>query len=98
VNTGWIGGPPGIGQRIKLACTRAIMDAIYSGELQKAPTTTEPIFGLAMVTRCTGVPEAILNPRASWPDPAAYDAAATSLLALFRHNMQNLGTTSSLAG
>jgi phosphoenolpyruvate carboxykinase (ATP) len=98
VNTGWIGGPPGVGSRIKLAYTRAIMDAIYAGELQKAPTTTEPTFGLAMVTRCTGVPEAILNPRASWPDPKAYDSAATSLLALFHHNMQNLGTTSSLAG
>ena len=44
VNTGWIGGPPGVGHRIKLAYTRAIMDAIYSGELRKAPTTTEPVF------------------------------------------------------
>ena len=75
-----------------------IRDRIYSGELRKAPTTTEPVFELAMVTRCTGVPDAILTPRASWADPAAYDSAATSLLALFRHNMQNLGTTSSLAG
>ena len=98
VNTGWIGGPPGVGSRIKLAYTRAIMDAIYSGELRKAPAVVEPVFELAMVTKCPGVPDGVLQPKMAWEDPVAYDAAATSLLALFRYNMQHLGEGGALAG
>jgi phosphoenolpyruvate carboxykinase (ATP) len=86
VNTGWTGGPPGVGQRMKLVETRAIIDAIHSGELRKAPTETDPIFGLHRVTRCPGVPDTVLNPREAWSDKAAYDSAAKHLAAMFQKN------------
>ena len=71
VNTGWTGGAYGIGSRIKLAYTRAIIDAIHSGQLAKAPTTTEPVFGLAIPTSCPGVPSEILNPEEHLDQTAA---------------------------
>jgi phosphoenolpyruvate carboxykinase (ATP) len=86
VNTGWSGGAYGTGHRIKLAHTRAIVDAIHSGALVSAPTTLDPVFGLAVVTTCPGVPSEMLTPRSTWPDPAAYDAAARKLAVLFRQN------------
>lgn len=86
INTGWSGGPYGVGSRMKLAYTRAIVDAIHSGQLKDSPTETDPIFGLHVVTSCPHVPSEILNPRQTWPDPAAYDAAAHKLAHLFRDN------------
>ncbi len=86
VNTGWTGGPPGVGQRMKLAETRAIVDAIHSGALRTAPTETDPIFGLHRITRCPGVPDAVLNPRESWADKEAYDASAKVLEVMFQQN------------
>lgn len=86
VNTGWTGGPPGIGERMKLAETRSIVDAIHSGELRNSPTETDPIFGLQRVTRCSGVNDTVLNPREAWSDKAAYDAAARQLAASFQEN------------
>jgi phosphoenolpyruvate carboxykinase (ATP) len=89
VNTGWSGGSYGTGQRMKLAYTRAIIDAIHSGELANAPTEADPIFGLHVVTRCSGVPQEILSPRATWSDPQAFDATAKKLAELFRQNFAN---------
>ena len=86
VNTGWSGGPYGVGSRMKLAFTRAIVDAIHAGQLTDAPTTVDPIFGLHVVTSCPGVPTEILNPRQTWADPADYDATARKLAALFAEN------------
>ncbi len=86
VNTGWSGGAYGTGERMKLAYTRALIDAIHSGELANAPTTTDPVFGFEVVTRCGGVPNEFLIPRQTWADPAAYDAAANKLADLFRKN------------
>ena len=86
VNTGWSGGPPGVGSRMKLAHTRAIVNAIHSGTLSSAPTTTEPIFGLHVVTQCPGVPNDLLQPRRAWSDPAAYDASARRLCESFEQN------------
>ncbi len=86
VNTGWTGGSYGAGSRIKLAHTRAIIDAIHSGELAKSPTQDEPIFGLSMPTTCPGVPSEILLPKSSWRDKGAYDATAAKLAELFRQN------------
>ncbi|WP_010583248.1 phosphoenolpyruvate carboxykinase (ATP) [Schlesneria paludicola] len=86
VNTGWSGGPYGVGSRMKLSYTRAIVDAIHAGVLKDAPTQVDPIFGLHVVTQCPNVPEEILNPRTNWPDPAAYDASATRLADLFDEN------------
>jgi phosphoenolpyruvate carboxykinase (ATP) len=89
VNTGWTGGSYGSGSRIKLAHTRAIIDAIHSGELAKAKFETEPIFGFALPTACPGVPSEILAPKNAWKDKAAYDATAKKLADLFRTNFAN---------
>ena len=73
---------------MKLAETRAIIDAIHSGELRTAPTEADAIFGLHRVTRCPGVPDIVLNPREAWADKTAYDAAATRLAAMFQQNYE----------
>ncbi|MBT8398858.1 MAG: phosphoenolpyruvate carboxykinase (ATP) [Rhodothermia bacterium] len=86
VNTGWSGGPYGEGSRIKLKYTRAIIDAIHSGELDDAPTTEEPIFGMQIPTEVTGVPSEILLPRNTWKSPEAYDRMAAKLADLFEKN------------
>ena len=86
VNTGWSGGPYGVGSRMKLAFTRAIIDAIHAGQLKDVPTNIDPIFGLHVVTSCPNVPAEILNPRQTWSDPAAYDVTAKKLASLFAEN------------
>jgi phosphoenolpyruvate carboxykinase (ATP) len=86
VNTGWTGGPYGVGKRMKLSLTRAIIDAIHAGSLANAPTERDPVFGFGTVTAVPNVPAEILHPRDTWPDAAAYDAAARHLAALFRKN------------
>ena len=86
VNTGWSGGAYGIGKRIKLAHTRAIVDAIHSGALGRAKTNRDSIFGFEVVTECPGVPGEILIPRNTWADKSAYDQAARKLARLFRSN------------
>jgi len=88
VNTGWSGGSHGTGKRMTLAFTRAMLDAIHSGELKNAPTQHDPVFGLEMITACPHVPADVLAPRATWSDPHAYDATATKLANLFRTNFQ----------
>ena len=86
VNTGWSGGAYGTGKRMKLAFTRAIVDAIHSSELAQQPTEIDPIFGLAIPTTCPGVPDEILVPRNTWADKAGYDATAHKLAQLFADN------------
>lgn len=88
VNTGWSGGSYSDAKRISLAHTRAILDAIHSGDLASASTETESVFGLNVVTQCPGVPDELLVPRKSWQDPAAYDVAANALADLFRANFE----------
>ncbi|MDX1741741.1 MAG: phosphoenolpyruvate carboxykinase (ATP), partial [Rhodothermales bacterium] len=89
VNTGWSGGPYGVGSRISLKYTRAIIDAIHSGELAKVDTLEEPIFGMAVPASCPGVPSEILMPRNTWRDKDAYDQAASKLATLFDKNFEN---------
>jgi len=86
VNTGWVGGPCGVGQRMGLAHTRAIIDAIHDGSLADSQTITDPVFGLAIPKRCPGVPDELLIPERTWSDPAAYRAGAEQLAAMFREN------------
>ncbi len=86
INTGWSGGAFGVGSRIKLAHTRAILDAIHAGQLADAPTRKDPIFGLQVVTSCPHVPDSILWPRETWSDGAAYDRTAGKLAGLFQNN------------
>jgi phosphoenolpyruvate carboxykinase (ATP) len=88
VNTGWGGGAFGTGKRIKLAYTRAIIDAIHDGALAKAPVQRDPTFGFDVVTQCPGVPAEILIPRGAWADGNAYDTAAIKLGELFRNNFK----------
>jgi len=88
VNTGWSGGPYGVGARIKLKYTRAIIDAIHSGALAEVPTQADPVFGLAVPTSCPDVPSEILQPRGTWADKAAYDEKAKKVAALFRDNFK----------
>jgi phosphoenolpyruvate carboxykinase (ATP) len=88
INTGWIGGPYGVGKRISLAWTRRIVRAALSGELNSVPMATDPIFGFEIPTVIDGVPSEILQPRQSWTDAAAYDKKAKELAAMFRENFE----------
>jgi phosphoenolpyruvate carboxykinase (ATP) len=88
VNTGWSGGPYGIGARMKLSYTRAAIDAIHDGSLARARFTIDPIFGLEVPTACPKVPGGILTPRDCWSDPDAYDHMARRLARLFHDNFQ----------
>jgi phosphoenolpyruvate carboxykinase (ATP) len=88
VNTGWIGGGFGVGRRISIAYTRALLRAALSGALDVVEYEREPFFGLAVPKSCPGVPAEILQPRRLWADPDAYDAAARRLQRLFAENFQ----------
>ena len=84
LNTGWVGGAKG--QRCPLKYTRAIVDAIHSGELAKAPCAQDAVFRLQYPTACPNVPSAILDPAASWKDQGEYKATQAELAQLFRDN------------
>lgn len=86
VNTGWTGGPYGVGHRMKLAHTRAMMRAALSGQLDDVPTWIDPVFGVQVPERVPDVPPEVLNPRETWADKAAYDAQAARLARLFHEN------------
>lgn len=86
VNTGWSGGPYGVGKRMSIKHTRKIIDAINNGSLAKAPTTEDPIFGFQVPTEVEGVPSDVLIPRNTWADKAAFDATAKKLAHLFAGN------------
>jgi phosphoenolpyruvate carboxykinase (ATP) len=88
INTGWSGGGFGVGKRIKLAYTRAIVDAIHDGSLDSVETIEDPIFGLSVPTSCPGVPGEILMPRKTWSDEKAFDDAARKLAQLFIDNFK----------
>jgi phosphoenolpyruvate carboxykinase (ATP) len=88
VNTGWSGGGYGVGKRMSLKYTRAILDAIHDGSLQKAASRTDAIFGFQVPTSCPGVPAEILDPKNTWSDKAAYDQKQRDLAARFAKNFQ----------
>ncbi len=88
VNTGWTGGPYGVGSRMKLPYTRAMINAALNGELDNAEFETDPVFGIAVPTAVPDVPDEILNPRNTWSDKAAYDAQARKLAAMFVQNFE----------
>lgn len=89
VNTGWSGGAYGVGERMSLKNTRAIIDGIHSGELAAAETTTEPVFGLSIPVSCTNCPSEVLVPRQTWADGGQYDEMAAKLTELFHENFAN---------
>ena len=91
VNTGWSGGAYGVGKRINLKHTRAIIDAIHGGALVKANTLRDATFGFDVITECPNVPSEILVPRGAWTDKVAYDATARKLAGLFKENFKTYG-------
>jgi len=88
VNTGWIGGAFGVGERVSIAATRAIIHAILEGNLEKVPMREDPVFKFAVPTECPDVPSDILDPRETWTNPKAYDDVARDLAARYRSNFE----------
>ena len=86
VNTGWTGGPYGVGSRMKLSYTRAMVTAALNGELEKAEYKHDEVFNVEIPQSCPGVPAEILNPKNTWADKAAYDAQAKKLAGMFSEN------------
>jgi phosphoenolpyruvate carboxykinase (ATP) len=88
LNTGWIGGPYGVGNRIKLPYTRALITAAINGELDHVAFERHPIFGMQIPMTCPGVPSDIMNPRNTWTDKNEYDNKAKSLANEFVKNFE----------
>jgi phosphoenolpyruvate carboxykinase (ATP) len=88
VNTGWSGGPFGVGSRMKLSYTRAMIRAILDGTMAEVPTTEDPFFGLHVPDSCPDVPSEVLKPRDTWADKEAYDAQAQKLAGMFAENFK----------
>jgi phosphoenolpyruvate carboxykinase (ATP) len=88
VNTGWFGGPYGVGSRMKLPYTRAMVTAVLNGSLKNAEFRVEPSFGFTVPTACPGVPAEFLDARAAWKDKDAYDKAAADLASRFAKNFE----------
>jgi phosphoenolpyruvate carboxykinase (ATP) len=86
INTGWTGGPYGVGERMNIAHTRAMVRAALSGVLDQVDYVTDPVFGFQVPTSCPDVPASVLQPRSTWADPDAYDAQAQRLAAMFVEN------------
>ncbi|MFK7949441.1 MAG: phosphoenolpyruvate carboxykinase (ATP) [Saprospiraceae bacterium] len=92
VNTGWSGGSYGVGSRIKLKYTRAIIDAIQSGAFDDVETIIDAEFGIEVPLTCPGVPSEILVPKNTWADKMAYDVTKEKLVALFQNNFKQFET------
>jgi phosphoenolpyruvate carboxykinase (ATP) len=88
INTGWTGGPYGVGNRMKLAYTRAMIHAAFDGKLDDVAYEVDPIFGLNIPTECPNVPSEVLNPRNTWEDQVAYDKQANRLHSMFQENAE----------
>jgi phosphoenolpyruvate carboxykinase (ATP) len=94
INTGWSGGPYGVGKRMDLKYTRAMVTAALNGELEKVRFKHDDIFNLDIPTSCPGVPSEILDPRNTWSDKNEYDLSANRLAELFVKNFQKFGVVS----
>jgi phosphoenolpyruvate carboxykinase (ATP) len=88
VNTGWTGGSYGVGQRMKLSYTRAMITAALQGKLDNIETVADPIFGVAIPREVPGVPTELLTPKSTWADKTAYDEKAKYLAQLFVKNFE----------
>jgi phosphoenolpyruvate carboxykinase (ATP) len=88
VNTGWVGGPFGVGERMKLKYTRAMLDAAISGALANVPFTPHPVFRVLVPASCPNVPAELLDARGMWKDKSAYDRAGADLAARFNRNFK----------
>ena len=88
VNTGWTGGPFGVGSRMSIGHTRALLNAALDGTLNDVEMRPDPLFGFHVPTEAPGVPADILNPRSTWSNPSDYDAQARKLAILFHENFE----------
>jgi phosphoenolpyruvate carboxykinase (ATP) len=88
VNTGWTGGPYGVGRRMNIAHTRTMVRAALNGLLDDVPTVVDPIFGVAVPVTCPEVPDEVLQPRHTWHDKDAYDRQARKLARMFAENFE----------
>ncbi len=88
INTGWSGGPYGVGTRMKLPLTRAMVKAALNGSLKNIETKKDPIFGVGIPVSCPGVPAEILQPKNTWKDSVAYDKKAKELQEMFEKNFK----------
>lgn len=86
INTGWSGGPYGVGSRIDISATRQMVTAVIEGKLDDAETREDPVFGLNVPIEVPGVPTEVLDPRGTWDDKDAYDEQAKKLADLFKEN------------
>jgi phosphoenolpyruvate carboxykinase (ATP) len=93
VNTGWTGGPYGVGERMPIELTRAIVAAILDGSLDAAPSDVDPVFGFAIPRAIPGVPASVLHPRDNWPDGRAYDETVRRLAADLEANFTQFAAT-----
>jgi phosphoenolpyruvate carboxykinase (ATP) len=89
VNTGWIGGPYGVGERISIKHTRALLHAALDGKLEDVKYNQDPVFGLYIPEECEGVPTDVLTPRNAWKNKADYDSRAADLAKQFKDNFQD---------
>jgi phosphoenolpyruvate carboxykinase (ATP) len=92
VNTGWSGGPFGVGERMRIGHTRAMVKAALSGALDNVGFETDPVFNLAVPLECPGVPHGILRPKATWADQSAYDEQAAKLAGMFVENFRTFAS------
>jgi phosphoenolpyruvate carboxykinase (ATP) len=90
VNTGWTGGPFGVGKRISIRHTRALLEAALGGKLANAQYRADPVFGFAVPMECEGVPAQILDPANTWPNREAYDRQYQTLATRFVENFKLL--------
>ncbi len=94
VNTGWTGGEYGVGSRMKLSYTRAMVQAALEGELNNTETVQDEIFGLHVPLHVPGVPDEVLQPKKTWADPEAYEAKARELASKFHENFKKFTNVS----
>jgi phosphoenolpyruvate carboxykinase (ATP) len=92
VNTGWTGGPYGVGSRMRIAHTRAMITAALLGQLDRVRFDKHPIFNIDVPSTCPGVPNEVLDPRTTWEDKSAYDAQARKLAQMFVDNFKTFAS------
>jgi phosphoenolpyruvate carboxykinase (ATP) len=97
VNTGWTGGPYGVGHRVKIAYTRAMIRAALAGDLDAVAYAKDAVFNLDVPARCPGVPDDVLHPRRTWQNGEAYDQQAAKLARMFTENFTAFATGVSAA-
>jgi phosphoenolpyruvate carboxykinase (ATP) len=88
INTGWTSGPHGVGYRIRIPHTRAMLNSALAGELDEVEYVIDPVFGLEVPTLVPGVPKELLDPRGTWSDPDEYDRQARKLAGMFQNNFK----------